>query len=477
MDWRGYVILAIALGVPLALLLHHREKALLAWLCLTVGISIFDARVGINFPAARLVGLLVIPFAPLGAFDLQRLTRTAPMRILLAGFGYLAILGLIYGFLYPWPDVGFLRPFVQGPQGRVLIYAARQLADFGIILFVTRMVVRGTRPDDTIRLILIGTTIAAVGGIIEAVTQLQLYEMLTGFPINQIAGRVRGFNLEPRWLGLTMVQGGYIAFLWARIRGSRLLGALALMHFAVLFLAVSASALIAAVAGWFCLVVLEPKARRPLLGAGLVAVLGVVLVIGFAKDLPLAQLWTTNLSERFTLRQAVDIATQTPIEVLAQFLDIFDLTAFMVLVSSPLTALIGAGPGLVMLPGSAFIPQDPRWAWVVETNEGITSLPTMGILFEWANGGIVMLLLWVAFVVSCWRALSVMASVDHEHADAWRLGRGAFVVIAGTYLVQSSPISAIWPVFMGLGIGAAALALHAAPAPVPAARLAFQPGE
>ncbi len=155
------------------------------------------------------------------------------------------------------------------------------------------------------------------------------------------------------------------------------------------------------------------------------------LLLVFGRDLAVAASWITNLSERFTLRQAVDVATRTPVEVFAQFLDIFDYTAFMVLAASPLAVLIGVGPGLVMLPGSAFIPNDPRWAWVVETNEGITSLPTMGILVEWANGGILMVLLWIAFAVACWRAFSDMAELDPEHADSWLLGRGAFVVIAG----------------------------------------------
>jgi hypothetical protein len=477
MDWRGYVILAIALGVPLALLLHRREQELLAWLCLTVGISIFDARVGINFPAARLVGLLVIPFLPLGAFDFQTLMRTRPMRILLLGAAYLAVLGIIYGIIYPWADVGYLRPWVQSAQGRLLIYSARLLSDFGIILLVARRMIRGTLPHEMIRLLLIGTCAAAIGGMAEFVTKIQIYEALTGYPINEIGGRVRGLNLEPRWLGLTMVQGGFIALLWSRIRRSRALAMLALIHFAVMVLAVSASALFAAGAAWLCLVLFERRVRRPLLGFGAFAAGVVALLLIFGRDLPVAASWITNLTERFTLRQAVDVATRTPVEVFAQFLDIFDYTAFMVLAASPLAVLIGVGPGLVMLPGSAFIPNDPRWAWVVETNEGITSLPTMGILVEWANGGILMVLLWIAFAVACWRAFSDMAELDSEHADSWLLGRGAFVVIAGTYLVQTSPISAIWPVFMGMGIGTAALALHPAAVVAPAARLAFQGGE
>ncbi len=477
MDWRGYVILAIALGVPLALLLHRREQELLAWLCLTVGISIFDARVGINFPAARLVGLLVIPFLPLGAFDFQTLLRTRPMRILLLGAAYLAVLGIIYGIIYPWADVGYLRPWVQSAQGRLLIYGARLLSDFGIILLVARRMIRGTLPHEMIRLLLIGTCAAAIGGMAEFVTKIQIYEALTGYPINEIGGRVRGLNLEPRWLGLTMVQGGFIALLWSRIRRSRALAMLALIHFAVMVLAVSASALFAAGAAWLGLVLFERRVRRPLLGFGAFAAGAVALLLIFGRDLPVAASWITNLTERFTLRQAVDVATRTPVEVFAQFLDIFDYTAFMVLAASPLAVLIGVGPGLVMLPGSAFIPNDPRWAWVVETNEGITSLPTMGILVEWANGGILMVLLWIAFAVACWRAFSDMAELDAEHADSWLLGRGAFIVIAGTYLVQTSPISAIWPVFMGMGIGASALALQPTPVIAPGARLAFEGGE
>jgi hypothetical protein len=476
MDWRGYVILAIGLGVPLALLLHRREQELLAWLCLTVCIQVFDARVGINFPAARLVGLLVIPFLPLGAFDFHALMRTKPMRILLIGTAYLAVLGIVYGFIYPWPDVGYLRPWVQSAQGRVFIYGARLLSDFGIILLVARRVMRGTLPHEVMRLLLIGTSIAVVGALAESVSHIQIYQVLTGYPIQEVAGRVRGLNAEPRWLGLTMVQGGFIAFLWSRYRRSRFLLALGVAHFLILLLAVSASALIACVIAWLSLVAFEPKARRPLLGFGGVAAVTVALLLIFGRDLPLAASWTANLSQRFTVGQALDLAARTPIQTVAQFLDIFDYTAFMVLTSSPLAALIGVGPGLVMLPGSAFIPDDPRWAWVVQANEGITSLPTMGVLVEWTNGGVPMFLLWMAFVIACARALGTMGEVDREHQDSWRLGRGAFVMIAATYFVQASPISAIWPVFMGMGIGAAALALQPASSTAPATRLAFQGG-
>ena len=463
MDWRGYVILAIGIVVPLGLLLQRRERELFAWVCITVGVNIFDARVGLNFAAARLSGLMILPFLPLGAFEFERLLATRPMRFLLAGLGYLALLGVIYGFVYPWPNEGYLRPFVQTSPGRVLVYGIRLLADLGIALFVARRVMRGTRPDEVLRLVLVGTTIAVIGGLLEFVTRIQIYEMLTGFPINEIPGRVRGLNFEPRGLGLTMVQGGFVAFLWSRHRRSSAAMALAVAHFMVLVLAVSASALATAAFGWLCLLIFDRNARRPLLAFAAAAAVAVVLVLLIGKDLPIAVSWVTNLSERFTIRQAVGIATRTPIEILARFLDIFDYTAVMALASHPLELLIGFGPGLVMLPGSKFIPTDPRWSWVVTTNEGITSPPTMGILLEWSNGGIPMMLLWLAFVIASTRALSAMAEIDPEHGDSWRLGRGAFIAMASTYLIQASPISAMWPIFIGLALGAAALAHRPVP--------------
>lgn len=44
-----------------------------------------------------------------------------------------------------------------------------------------------------------------------------------------------------------------------------------------------------------------------------------------------------------------------------------------------------------------------------------------------------------------------------KHADSWRLGRGAFIVMASTHLVQANPLSPIWSIFVGLGLGAGAL--------------------
>jgi hypothetical protein len=198
-----------------------------------------------------------------------------------------------------------------------------------------------------------------------------------------------------------------------------------------------------------------------------VAASALVLVVTVGSELTVTQTWVSNLSSRFSLQTAVEVASQTPLEAVALLLDIFDYTAFMVLRTSPLAALIGTGPGLIVLPGSQFIPTTERWSWLVETGQGITSLPSMGLLVEWSNGGVIAVLLWVAFVVSCYRAMTRLAQRNDADSAGWRLGRGAFVLMAATYAVQASALSATWPILMGLGIGAAALELQPVRLPMP----------
>lgn len=458
-SWQAAGILALAAGLPLALLLRRQERLLLLWICITTGVNVFDARVGVNLPAARLVGLIVLAFVPLGALHVRRLLRTRPLQLIAVQMLHLIVLGIVFGVLFPWSDAGFVRGVSQSAQGRVIVYMIRILADLGIVLFVARQIHRGLSPVRLMNYVLAGTTLAAVGGLLELVTHVQIYQLVTGYPITIVGGRVRGFNYEPRGLGLAMTHGAFISLLmYAYLRQRRYLW-LTLLHAAVLAVSVSASAIIAAGATGLALLIMEERVRRPLaLMSGTVAG-AIVLTLVAGTQLPIVQTYTANFAQRFSVQDAVDFAVLTPVEVVASFLDIFDYTAFMFLASSPLHALVGTGPGLVMLPGSNFIPTAARWSWVGQSGEGITSLPSMGVLLEIANGGVLGLLLWVAIVASCVRALRRCAVWDPARAAEWRIARGALIVAAAAYAVQLSPLAATWPIFVGVGVGAAALQL------------------
>jgi hypothetical protein len=463
-DWRGYLFLLVSVAVPLALLALRRERELLAWVCLTVGINVFDARVGINLPAARLVGLLVLPFTALGAFHLQELLRTSAFRLLLVQFGYLLLIGFIFGVLYPWEVHGFSRGWGQGAHGRTMIYLVRMLADLGLVLFTARQIANGMRPSTLVKMLLFGTSVAALAGLVEFVTGIQLYQVLTGYPINILPNRVRGLNFEARGLGLAMAHGLFLALLFYLFRRSRAALVLVGLHAAALLLSVSVSGVSAALAAWAGLIVAEPRIRRSSFWFAIAAVGLVVVLMTWGSESLVGQSWTFNLLQRFPLEDLSQLAAGASVDALAVFLDVFDLTAFMALREYPVAALVGAGPGLIPIPGSLFIPDTPRWSWVVTSGEGVSNVPSMGILLEWSNGGVIGLLLWVALVVAVLRSFRRLPSADPDEGAEWRLARGAFVVGACAYLLQVSPLSAAWPVLLGLGIGAALLASRSTPA-------------
>lgn len=463
-DWRGFAFLLVSVAVPLALLTLRRERELLAWICLTVSVNIFDARIGINLPAARLVGLMVLPFAAFGAFRLEELLRTAAFRLLLLQFGYLLLLALIFGVLYPWEVLGFRRGWTQGANGRTLIYLVRMLADLGLVLFTARQVAGGLRPSTLVKWLLLGTTVAALSGLAEFLTGIQFYQAITGYPIQVLGNRVRGLSFEPRGLGLAMAHGLFFSLLYRQFRRSRAVLVLVGLHAAVLLLTVSVSALAAALAAWVGVILVEPRMRRPSLRFA-VATAGIVLaMVTWGSESAIGQSWGFNLLQRFSLEDLGRLASEASADTVALFLDVFDLTAFLALRAYPLTALLGAGPGLISIPGSLFIPDTPRWAWVTASGEGVSNVPSMGILLEWSNGGVIGVVLWVGVVLAVLRAMRKLAAPGGEEATEWRLARGCFVVGACAYLLQVSPLSAIWPVLLGLGIGASVLAARQTPA-------------
>jgi hypothetical protein len=452
-DWRGYVILAIGIAVPVVLLSLRRERELLGWVCLTVGVNVLDARVGLNLPAARTVGLLVLPYVALGKFRIGSLLETTPFRLLALQIAYLLLMGIVYGVLFPWPDEGFIRGTFQTTQGRLIVYLSRCLADLGLVLFTARQVMNGLRPSELLRLLLLGITVAAVGGLLEYVTRVQLYQVLTGFPIEGVASRVRGLNFEPRGLGLTMAHGVFFGLLARTVARERMPWWLLGVYAFVLALTASVSAVLAATAMLVAMAVFESRMRGPAVFAVIAAAVGTLAMLLWGGVL--AGTWGLGLAQRFSVSAIANALAESPFQALILVLDIFDLTALLALQAHPLAAIFGAGPGLITVPGSHFIPEnDPRWLWVGSHGEGITSLPSTGLLLEWANGGIPGLILWLALVATIVRALGRAAVPGRPDAQEWRLARGFILCAAAAYLAQASPIAASWPVVVGFGLGA-----------------------
>jgi hypothetical protein len=136
---------------------------------------------------------------------------------------------------------------------------------------------------------------------------------------------------------------------------------------------------------------------------------------------------------------------------IAYRLDVFDACALLFLLDEPLYALIGAGPGLVSLPASYYVPPGVySLIWTAEV--GINSLPFHGVLLEVSNSGAIGLFLWFAQVFSCWGALRYLHTRfgRADERSEWTFAYALFIIGAVFYMVQVSS-SPVWSVFLGIG--------------------------
>jgi hypothetical protein len=453
MDVRQLSLLAIAVAVPLFLLRTKRTTWLLAWVCFTFFVQIFDTVLFTNLPAGRIVGLLYLPKALVRLRDWARLT---PVKAWLVNYGWLLLLGLLFGFIWPWPDTTFLRPFNLTAPGRTIIYSARLLSDLSLTIFLAEQILRG----DSLRLIgralMIGSTLSALAGIFHFVTKIDLYFTITGLG-EQILhlGRSRGLVGEPRALGLSCAYG-VMVLLAGRARISRLWPMLLFINVAGLLITYSASSIALFIAGILVTWIFFSNRER-LIMVG-IAIAALVLIFLTSALLPQQfALAVDTLSLRFDPDyKLAGIPPGNFGQEIAYRLDVFDACALLFLIDNPIYALIGTGPGLVSLPASTYVPPG-LYSLIWTPALGINSPPYHGPLLEVSNGGTLSLLLWFVQVITCWGALRfITARIEDRHpalsriTDDWNFGYTMFLTGATFYIVQVS-YTPLWCLFLAIG--------------------------
>jgi len=86
--------------------------------------------------------------------------------------------------------------------------------------------------------------------------------------------------------------------------------------------------------------------------------------------------------------------------------------------------------------------------------EGLNTVPQVGLLREMCDVGIVGLILGWLFASASGRALLRLSESSAAGADHWQIARAAFWAAIAIYLVQASPLSASFSIFLGIGLAA-----------------------
>lgn len=451
-DLRQLVVLGIALFVPLILLLYRQERLLLLWICFTVCINIFDTTIFVNLLAARVAGLLLIPMA---LKQVPAILQTRSGRSLAIWFAYTVLLGFVFGVLFPWDATGYDRLFTQTATARAIISLVRLVADLSLAIFVSRQVTKTQNPERVIKYLLLGTSVAAVGGLLQWLFKVDLYYAISGLGGRDLASldRMRGFNYEPKGLGLISVYGLLLSILLFSHRRSWTLAGIFVLNGIGFYLAVGTSALLTLPLGFAALFLVEKKSRSVI---GALALMGVLLVSMFSiSEISGLTSWSYYVTQRLSGESRSDLVPTNLVEEIAYRMDVFDAPALLFLADQPFYALIGTGPGLVQLPSTAYLPNARVYEWVNANGQGQNNPPTIGVLFELTNTGLIGIALWTVFVLGALRAFNRLGNKDADDRNQWRIAKGAFAVGVAIYFMQAHiGSSAIWAVFLGLALGA-----------------------
>jgi hypothetical protein len=448
------LLLAIAWIVPSILLVTGRRRALVAWVGITLSVHIFDTAIVTNLPAGRIVGLLYLPYVLVSA---PAWLRLRPAQAWMLNFIYLLALGIAFGYIWPWPDTTGHRPFTMTAPGRTIVYTIRLISDLSLTVFLARELQKPGRIGVLGRAIVLGASLTALAGIFNFMTKIDPYFMITG--LRDLAGtqRARGLSFEPRGLGMACAYGlmvlvvmpGHLSWQRQGLLGLNLLGLLASYSTSALAIFIAGLA-----AAWMFL---SNRVRLTLAG----------LLISMAAFVALAPLVVPEQFEVAvrSVQQRLDpstgLRTEAPDnlgEVIAYRMDSFDASALLFLWDQPTYALIGTGPGMVLLPASEYVPPG-IYRLMYPPERGLDGLPTHGLLLEVSNSGLFGLILWLVQVGSCYLALRILAKqrAHPETSAQWRFGRDIFLIGTVFYIIQVSLTSPVWSVILGIGWAAVAV--------------------
>jgi hypothetical protein len=457
LSWYQLLLLATIFAVPLFLMMKRDGDGLLLWLIAVICTDVFNGRTGVNVSAASVAGLLLMPYS---ARILLHFKKAPPIGWVSAHFAYLVVLGLVFGFGFPWHDtIG--RPLNLQAQGRTVLYLMREAAGFSIAVFIAQQVAKAGRPDRVLTAILVAAFVTCAFAVLEYVTGISWYLLFNeGVRAPTYWNlRVRGLNFEPRGLGTIAAHAFVIGTLCiAYRRHIRLAAGTFASGAAAIFFSASTSGLIAAAAGLGAVSMAHRRIRRRLLRSAVPIVLvgAAVVWANWNRVAALQHLLSVRVGS--TVRYG---PASTWFQEIAYRLEVFDTVAALFLAANPVYWLIGTGPGLISIPATPLLPITPYT--VVYIGPGVNSPPTMGIVLELANGGLIALILWIGFVLSAARALRWASQQPGPDQPSWFVARWSFVGAAAVYLMAAGFLSSCWPLFIGLGLGAAFMRQQSSP--------------
>lgn len=373
--------LFILVALTIWLFVHKRHAALFTVCLIYAFLGGLAPNIGIDIWPWHIIGILYLTVC---LFRLRiPLDRSPAIKALWGWYVLLILLMVLYGWLFPWPDLTGERLFNQTAQGRSLIFSG------GLVLFLFCFLYFYYGKFNRAEIRIIPTAVAyssAVCGIAVFidVIGIDLFNLLNpgiregiGY---DVIGRARGLNGEPR-VSSQILAFGIVTMLFYPVPR---------FHIPILFISLSAFMFTASLSGSILIftgTLYWLVAKRKINTSATMGMLVVVLisaVLGFTTDFGKNAL--TGL-ESYLVKKQEAVEMQGLLEV-------FDASAVEFFKENPRHLLVGTGPGLISLPASAYIPYSARSIY----GDRIDSIPHMGFIQVISNTGLLGAGIFLAFL-------------------------------------------------------------------------------
>lgn len=381
---------------------YRRKHTVLFFMCtFSVTIGMFGLQfLGPNIQFSQVIGVLLLPRTL--PYFLKRPAMFRWTRPLVLEFVLLILLGLYFGFINPWYDPSYPRPFNQSAPGRTIITWVREVCDIALVLYVMyafekKHVTLKTMFICVLASLLINTSVA----VITSLTPLNIRAWALG--ARELPDRFTGFDNEPKHFGknsaMSLAFFSVLLFTGSLPRHKRKLQLGMLVCVANVFLSGSTSSVL--LLGVLSATIMLFIRWNPLAVMGSrvypLVIFGFALLVFGAWHFSNTQYFQSVFANK--VYKALGIQPEPPAyreepTIFRQW-EVWDRSAANFLYDKPLYAVIGAGPNLVHIPATRYASREALGIY----KTGLNSVPKMGWLYIIARSGLIGLSLYIYLVL------------------------------------------------------------------------------
>ncbi len=408
------LLIAICAIIPFYLIyIKKNHQWVVAWLAASIVFDIFNSQLYFNLPAILILGMVAIPYL---WSERQTFKNNLALKVFGVYLAYLAVLGIYHGFIFPWPDLTGVRSIKDQAQCRAMLHFGRTCCEWLATLYLMVRIEKEERRTlfTFLKSTFICSVILCISALLERTFQLDFYHFFTGGRALLLDNRPRGFDYEPRGLSQSL---GYAVLLMPFYPFRKWKYALipVFLFFAFLY-TVSFSGLVVLFSGivlYSFVFFAKDSHAFAQYRSKVFATFGGIIILTLLIIPFIPEKGRGHIDERFNYLFRSGLAEK---------FEIADSATINFYIHHPKYFWLGTGPGLVYLPGSAYIIDRDKPIWGNQFN----NLPLTGLILILANSGLLGLFLYVSGLIVAIR-------------NRWRGSLNVLLIgfcLSGLYFVQ-----------------------------------------